>query len=230
MPCSSHRNATRYDARLLDGLSATWARSSSEKLHAESPRLLSIVTPKSAFFGPLGMRETHFRPDSSAGGASLQPRSIPGVNVIAGRGGIDENAFALGGVSGHAGCSAPLMTWPARPRLPEGARSTATASASKRTIEQSPSCRMPGCRLAHWVGDGEWQQFRGRLSRPGIRHTGFTGTSVWIDPGNDVFVILLSNRVNPTRENRRIGGVRTALADSVMSLMGRVNVVSPNQR
>ena len=47
-------------------------------------------------------------------------------------------------------------------------------------------------------------------------HTGFTGTSLWIDPANDVFILLLSNRVNPTRENRRIGAVRIAVADAVM--------------
>ena len=53
------------------------------------------------------------------------------------------------------------------------------------------------------------------MRRPAFGHTGFTGTSVWIDPINDRFVILLTNRVNPTRENSRIGPVRTAVADLV---------------
>ena len=53
------------------------------------------------------------------------------------------------------------------------------------------------------------------MRRPAYGHTGFTGTSVWIDPVNDRFVILLTNRVNPTRENSRIGPVRTAVADLV---------------
>jgi CubicO group peptidase (beta-lactamase class C family) len=47
-------------------------------------------------------------------------------------------------------------------------------------------------------------------------HTGFTGTSIWMDPERDLFVILLSNRVNPTRQNTRIGRVRVALADAVV--------------
>jgi CubicO group peptidase (beta-lactamase class C family) len=54
-----------------------------------------------------------------------------------------------------------------------------------------------------------------RLTAGAFGHTGFTGTSIWVDPGRDLFLILLTNRVNPTRENRKIGGVRAALADAV---------------
>ena len=57
------------------------------------------------------------------------------------------------------------------------------------------------------------------LSASAFGHTGFTGTSVWIDPQQDVFVILLTNRVNPTRANSRISGVRQMLADSVAAVM-----------
>ncbi len=53
-----------------------------------------------------------------------------------------------------------------------------------------------------------------------IGHTGFTGTSLWMDLDRDLFVLLLTNRVNPTRENRRIGGVRVALADAVWGALG----------
>jgi CubicO group peptidase (beta-lactamase class C family) len=64
------------------------------------------------------------------------------------------------------------------------------------------------------------------MRRPAYGHTGFTGTSLWIDPANDRFVILLTNRVNPTRENSRIGPVRTAVADLVTSqAMGARNAV-----
>ncbi|HRN53996.1 MAG TPA: serine hydrolase, partial [Gemmatimonadaceae bacterium] len=44
---------------------------------------------------------------------------------------------------------------------------------------------------------------------PAFGHTGFTGTSIWIDPVNDRFVIILTNRVNPSRANSRIGPART---------------------
>jgi serine-type D-Ala-D-Ala carboxypeptidase len=57
-----------------------------------------------------------------------------------------------------------------------------------------------------------------RMRTPAYGHTGFTGTSLWIDPASDRFVILLTNRVNPTRANSRIGPVRTAVADAALSL------------
>jgi CubicO group peptidase (beta-lactamase class C family) len=57
------------------------------------------------------------------------------------------------------------------------------------------------------------------MSPDAFGHTGFTGTSIWIDPRRDIFIILLSNRVNPTRNNNKIGRVRTQLADAVMSVV-----------
>jgi len=51
------------------------------------------------------------------------------------------------------------------------------------------------------------------LSRTSFGHTGFTGTSIWIDPERDFFVILLTNRVHPTREDSKISAVRRAVAD-----------------
>ena len=64
------------------------------------------------------------------------------------------------------------------------------------------------------------------MKRPAFGHTGFTGTSIWIDPSRDVFVVLLTNRVNPTRQNVRIGGVRTALADAVVRVMDQGTATS----
>jgi CubicO group peptidase (beta-lactamase class C family) len=62
----------------------------------------------------------------------------------------------------------------------------------------------------------------GRLmSRRSFGHTGFTGTSFWVDRDRGVFVLLLSNRVNPTREHRGITAVRTAVADAAMRVVLR---------
>jgi len=47
-------------------------------------------------------------------------------------------------------------------------------------------------------------------------HTGFTGTSMWMDPERELFVILLTNRVHPTRDNDRIREVRAQVADAVV--------------
>jgi CubicO group peptidase (beta-lactamase class C family) len=59
------------------------------------------------------------------------------------------------------------------------------------------------------------------MKRPAFGHTGFTGTSIWVDPSRDLFVVLLTNRVNPTRQNLRIGAVRTELADIVVRVIDR---------
>ncbi len=52
-------------------------------------------------------------------------------------------------------------------------------------------------------------------------HTGFTGTSLWFDPTRDLFLILLTNRVHPSRENTRIRLVRPRVADLVMDALVR---------
>jgi serine-type D-Ala-D-Ala carboxypeptidase len=50
-------------------------------------------------------------------------------------------------------------------------------------------------------------------------HTGFTGTSIWIDPHRELFVVLLTNRVHPTRENQKLAKVRPALHDAVIETL-----------
>jgi CubicO group peptidase (beta-lactamase class C family) len=57
------------------------------------------------------------------------------------------------------------------------------------------------------------------LSPESIGHTGFTGTSLWIDPVHQLAIVLLSNRVNPTRDNPRWPPVRAAIADLVMTTL-----------
>ena len=53
-------------------------------------------------------------------------------------------------------------------------------------------------------------------------HTGYAGTSLWIDPEKELFVVLLTNRVHPTRENKQIDQVRPALHDAVVQSLGLV--------
>jgi CubicO group peptidase (beta-lactamase class C family) len=56
-----------------------------------------------------------------------------------------------------------------------------------------------------------------RMSAAAIGHTGFTGTSLWIDPENDIYVVLLTNRVHPSRANEKILAVRPTFHDLVMA-------------
>jgi CubicO group peptidase (beta-lactamase class C family) len=62
------------------------------------------------------------------------------------------------------------------------------------------------------------------MSARAFGHTGFTGTSLWMDPERGTFVLLLTNRVNPSRQNTRIGLVRVALADAVMAALAAASL------
>ena len=54
------------------------------------------------------------------------------------------------------------------------------------------------------------------LSSDAVGHTGFTGTSLWIDPARDLYVVLLSNRVHPSRDNEAFREVRPRVHDAVV--------------
>jgi CubicO group peptidase (beta-lactamase class C family) len=56
-----------------------------------------------------------------------------------------------------------------------------------------------------------------RLSPTAFGHVGFTGTSLWIDPPRELYIVLLTNRVHPTRANERIKEVRPAFHDAVIA-------------
>jgi serine-type D-Ala-D-Ala carboxypeptidase len=182
-------------------------------------------------FEPLRMTETMYKPP-----ASLIPRIAP-TEVDPRRGGLvrgkvhDERAYYLGGVSAHAGIfsSAHDLSRFARMYLNggtlDGVRIIQPSSIALFTayVDSTFSNRgigwqkpdLPGMRFttpsAAWSG-----QF---MSRAAFGHTGFTGTSIAIDPPNDTFIILLSNRVNPTRNNNKITAVRRQLADAVMTAL-----------
>lgn len=177
----------------------------------------------SRIFQPLGMRETQFRPPPA-----LWPRVAPTEVDTAYRkrhvwGEVhDENAHALGGVSSHAGLfsTAHDLARFARMMLGGGTLDGVTIVAPE-TITRFTRVQDPA--LSHRALG--WETPNGRnsgghlLSPAAYGHTGFTGTSLWIDPGNSVFILLLTNRVNPTRERTGIAGVRVALADAVMTLL-----------
>ena len=64
------------------------------------------------------------------------------------------------------------------------------------------------------------------MQRPAFGHTGFTGTSIWIDPEHDLYIVLLTNRVNPTRANQKIGAVRVSVADAAMRALAPAAVAA----
>ena len=121
----------------------------------------------------------------------------------------DENAAALGGVAAHAGLfgtaaavGACARWWMKSPSLPLFATKT-TVPGSSRALGWDTMLPTSSCGT--------------KMSSSAIGHTGFTGTSLWIDPSNDVYVVILTNRVHPTREREGIQGVRRALHDAIVS-------------
>ena len=173
-------------------------------------------------FRPLGMTSTMYRP-----GAALLPRIAPtefdSWRQRHIRGEVhDENAFGLGGVSGHAGLfsTGHDLARFARMYL-SGGTLDGVRVLSPQTIRQFTTVQDSTLsnRALGWETPNGSNSAGTLMERPAFGHTGFTGTSIWMDPSRDLFVILLTNRVNPTRQNLRIGGVRIALADAVVRVI-----------
>ena len=175
-------------------------------------------------FAPLGMRETLFRPPESLR-ERIAPTEVDPWRQRHLRGEVhDENAYALGGVSAHAGLfsTATDLVRLARMYLGggtvEGRRFVSQATIDRFTSVQDSALSHRGL---GWETPNGTNSAGKLMSKRSFGHTGFTGTSFWVDRDRGVFVILLSNRVNPTRERRGITGVRTAVADAVMSVWAR---------
>jgi CubicO group peptidase (beta-lactamase class C family) len=170
-------------------------------------------------FTPLGMSDTHFQP-SPALRDRIAPTEVSSPRGYAIRGEVhDENAWALGGVAGHAGLfsTAADLSLFAQMMLNRGTfngvRIVSDSAVARFTA------RTTGTRALGWDtadGDGPAGVHMGERA---YGHTGFTGTSLWIDPDRDLFVILLTNRVHAARARRPakvIADVRADLADAAV--------------
>ncbi|MBI2408691.1 MAG: serine hydrolase [Gemmatimonadetes bacterium] len=160
-------------------------------------------------FEPLGMFDTSFLPPDSVRGR-VAPTITQGLVH-------DENAQVLGGVAGHAGLfgTADDLAVFAQMMLNGGeyeGRRIVSASTVELFTQRAAGSRALGWEMAEGRhGAGEY------LSPTAYGHVGFTGTSMWIDPQRDMFVILLTNRVHAARVKRPstvIADVRADLADA----------------
>ena len=188
---------------------------------------------------PLGMADTRFRP-----GPGIRARVAPtemdrdfrGVHVH----GVvhDENAYAMGGVAGHAGLFstasdlavfAQMLLNRGRIGGCGGLEGPASADGMICAGMRSEDVRLVSGATVRLFTERHddaairalgWDKPAGRSSagdyftRRAFGHTGFTGTSVWIDPELDLFVVLLTNRVNPTRNNLKHAALRRAVHDA----------------
>ncbi|HSK19281.1 MAG TPA: serine hydrolase [Longimicrobiales bacterium] len=189
-------------------------------------------------WGPLGMRDTGFNPLADVAvragehctvthriGHPLLPRVAATEQDTVYRHrpihGIvhDENACALGGVAGHAGLfsSARDLAVFAQMMLNggsySGVRILDANTIARWTARQNPR----SSRALGWDTPSPGATAGRYFSPRSFGHTGFTGTSMWMDPERGVFVVLLTNRVNPTRQNFRHEPLRRDLADAVQA-------------
>jgi beta-N-acetylhexosaminidase len=179
---------------------------------------------RSLIFGPLGMKNTMYLPPKN-----LWPEIAPTEvdNELRHRlvqGEVhDENAFVIGGVSGHAGVfsTVPDLAAFCQMLLNGGVyghkRLLKRATIAEFTV---PQALARNTRTLGWVVPTEGGSSGHYFSVHSYGHTGFTGTTIWIDPDRQLFVVLLTNRVNPTRENQKIAEVRPAVHDAVMKGLG----------
>jgi CubicO group peptidase (beta-lactamase class C family) len=130
----------------------------------------------------------------------------------------DENAFALGGVAGHAGLFGTAMAvsalteewlraWEGHGRLLDGV--LARQFTTRQDVTPGSSWGLGWDTPSPPSSSGRHFSFRS------FGHLGYTGTSIWIDPESELEVILLSNRVHPTRSNTAIQQFRPLIHDSI---------------
>jgi serine-type D-Ala-D-Ala carboxypeptidase len=168
-------------------------------------------------FEPLGMTNTFFRPADSLR-ARIAPTEVAPPRGYPLRGEVhDENAYALGGVAGHAGLfstAADLAVF--AQMMINGGVYDSVRIVSEETV-RTFTRRAAGSRALGWdtaeggAGAGHY------LTDGAYGHTGYTGTSMWIDPEREMFVILLTNRVHAAKAKRPakvISDVRADLADA----------------
>lgn len=172
--------------------------------------------------GPLGFTRMRYRPPAGWR-TEIAPTEVDAWRGREMRGEVhDENAWWMNGVSGHAGLfsdAVDLLTfgeWALAGRLGTRWPGALQPPAEFRTwtIRQD---QPPGSsRALGWDTPSGVSSSGTIMSANSFGHTGFTGTSIWIDPDRQVVIVLLTNRVNPTRNTPKFGNLRGAVADAVM--------------
>lgn len=188
---------------------------------------------------PLGLTSTGFRPAASHRGGIAATEVQPGRGLVHGQV-HDEAAWALGGVAGNAGL---FSTAPDLLRFAEALR-TGGMLDGRRVLPAgvvaamtSPTVEGPGYGQAlgprideawmlppqghHRVGHSSVGHSSVGHSRVG--HTGFTGTSLVTEPGGEVSIVFLSNRVHPSRNGPDIAAVRTAVSRAAAEIRGEAS-------
>ena len=199
---------------------------------AYGERLDSLLERR--IFRPLGLTSLRYLPPQS-----WQPRIAP-TELDPWRGRVlrgevhDENAAVMDGVSGHAGLfgsAEDLLTF--AEWMLERMEGRTDGGSEHNSSSDSPTLRpsvldqftrprtivLGSSRALGWDTPAPGSSAGTLLSPQSIGHTGFTGTSLWIDPEHRLAIVLLSNRVHPTRNSPRWNPSRARVADLVMTTL-----------
>ncbi|HKW39702.1 MAG TPA: serine hydrolase domain-containing protein [Gemmatimonadales bacterium] len=176
-------------------------------------------------FAPLGMRETMFRPPPRWR-RRIAPTGVWHGDPVAGVVN-DASAFKLRGVSGNAGLFSTVSDLARFAQLmlregkrPDGGRLLSAATVRLFTTKAADFGHRSEARALGWqaLPTGETVSSAGtRFGPKSYGHTGWTGTSLWIDPDRDLFVVLLTNRAYAPRARRPftvLKQVRGGIADA----------------
>jgi CubicO group peptidase (beta-lactamase class C family) len=191
-------------------------------------KTLDVLTTE-RIFRPLGMTDTQFQPS-----LSLRSRIAP-TQTDDSRGGLlwgtvhDQNAWALGGVAGHAGLFSTARDLALFSMMilnggegANGARLVKPATIARWTSRQDNE----STRTLGWDSPDGGSSAGQFFSPWSFGHVGFTGTSIWIDPEKDLFVVVLTNRINPTENNTRHIQLRRDVADAVQQAVLGARIVN----
>jgi CubicO group peptidase (beta-lactamase class C family) len=173
-------------------------------------------------FAPLGMRDTRFTPDLRD--TQLVKRIVATENDSA-RGGLlrgivdDQNAWALGGVAGQAGLFSSARDLAAFSQmLLDGGSYRGNTLLRPETIARWTSRQSPtSSRALGWDAPAPGASSGQYFSPRSFGHTGYTGTSMWIDPERSLFVVLLMNRINSRGASEEHLPIRRAVSDAVQA-------------
>ena len=182
-------------------------------------------------FRPLGLRATDFIDLSLVRSRRLEPvadmfaptESCPSRKRLLVGEVDDENAFAMGGVAGHAGLFAPVR------EVDRIAAELIACQAGRSDFVPQKIVREFWTRDTA-VADSTWalgwdtpspqgSSSGSRFSPAAVGHLGFTGTSIWIEPEREIAISLLTNRVHPRRDNQKIREFRPKIHDLIMDAL-----------
>ena len=131
----------------------------------------------------------------------------------------DENACALGGVAAHAGLfgTAGDLAIFCQTLLNGGVYNHCRIlkNSTIKTFTQRQQLPIGSSRALGWDTPSKGSSAGQWLSKDSFGHTGFTGTSLWIDPIRQIFIVLLTNRVHPTRQNNAIQQLRREVSNII---------------